>query len=311
MLAVDGQSIYFECSGNPAGQPALFLHGGPGSGASPGARRFFDPTKYRIVVFDQRGCGRSRPLCGAEPEHLARDLAAQTTEQLIADIEALRVHLGVKNWVVLGVSWGTTLGLAYAVAHPVRVIGVVLALVTTSSRREVAWITEGVGRIFPREWERFAAAVPEHLRQLPLVDAYAEMLCDADPTVHQVAAREWCMWEDAHVSLSPGNGPSAAYEDPAFRLRFARLVTHYWRNAAFLPDDVTSQAGARLTGIPGVLIHGIFDVSGPLETAWQLSKVWRTSRLVVLDDTGHGGMGSFPAAVIDALDEVATAADRR
>jgi proline iminopeptidase len=297
----DGHQLYWECSGNPAGRPALNLHGGPGAGCTPGGRRYFDPEAYRIVLFDQRGCGRSLPSAG-EP---GADLSCNTTPHLVADIEALRTHLGVDRWVILGVSWGTTLALAYAHAHPQRVAALVLALVGTTSRREVEWITEGVGRLFPREWERFAAAVPEHLRHLPLVDAYATLLFDADPAVRERAAREWCAWEDAHVSLSPGHQPYPRFEDPEFRMTFARLVTHYWRRHAFLEDGLLLRDAAKLDGIPGVLIHGTHDVSGPLETAWQLSRRWATSRLVVLDDMGHGNGTSFPDAVLAALEQFA------
>ncbi|HET8630613.1 MAG TPA: prolyl aminopeptidase [Thermomicrobiales bacterium] len=303
MLAVgDGHRVYWECCGNPNGKPALYLHGGPGSGCSVNQRRFFDPALYRAVLFDQRGSGRSRPLA-SEPD---ADLGANTTAHLIADIEALRRLQGVERWVVFGTSWGTTLALAYAQAHPDRVAALVLGFVTTTSRREVEWITEGVGRIFPREWERFAAAVPDRLHHLPLVDAYAELLFDPDPAVRDRAAREWCIWEDAHVSLTPGHRPSPRYEDPEFRLRFARLVTHYWRHAAFLEDEQLLRDAPTLNGIPGVLIHGVYDVSGPLETAWRLHKRWSTSRLHVLDDAGHGGGDTFVPTVLGALAEFAT-----
>ncbi len=298
MLEVgDGHRVYWECCGNPDGQPALYLHGGPGSGATPGQRRFFDPGAYRAVLFDQRGSGRSRPLA-SEPD---ADLSTNTTAHLIADIEALRRHLGVERWTVLGLSWGTTLGLAYAQAHPRRVTALVLALVTTTSRREVEWLTRDVGRIFPQEWERFAAVVPDALKPLPLVDAYATLLLDADPAVREHAAREWCAWENAHVSLTPGHTPNPRFDDPEFRLRFARLVTHYWRHAAFLEDDQLIRDAPTLNGIPGVLIHGRYDVSGPLETAWRLSRRWTTSRLHILDDAGHGGGDTFLAAVVEAL----------
>jgi len=302
MLAVgDGHRVYWECCGNPNGKPALYLHGGPGSGCTPGQRQFFDPAAYRAVLFDQRGCGRSRPLASAPDA----DLRANTTAHLIADIEALRRHLDVERWTVLGLSWGTTLGLAYAQAHPERVRALVLALVTTTSRREVEWLTGDVGRLFPREWDRFAAAVPHTLRHLPLVDAYATLLFDADPAVRERAAREWCAWEEAHVSLTPGHRPNPRYADPAFRLGFARLVTHYWRHAAFLDDDQLMRDAPTLNGIPGVLIHGRYDVSSPLETAWRLSRRWATSRLHVLDDAGHGGGESFRAAVVGALNAFA------
>lgn len=297
----DGQRVYWECCGNPAGKPALYLHGGPGSGSTPGQRRFFDPDAYRVVLFDQRGSGRSRPLA-SEP---GADLGTNTTAHLIADIEALRQLHGVDRWVVLGLSWGTTLGLAYAQAHPQRIEALVLGLVTTTSRREVEWITRDVGRIFAREWDRFAAAVPDGLRHLPLVDAYAILLSDPDPAVREHAAREWCLWEDAHVSLAPDHRPNPRYEDPEFRLRFARLVTHYWRHAAFLDEDQLLRNAAILNGIPGVLIHGRYDVSGPLETAWRLSKSWTTSQLYVLDDVGHGSGESFPGVVVSALNRFA------
>lgn len=296
-----GHEVYWESCGAPSGKPALFLHGGPGSGCSPGQRRFFDPSLYRAVLFDQRGSGRSRPLA-SEPN---ADLSTNTTAHLIADIEMLRERLGVDRWTILGLSWGTTLGLAYAQAHPNRVTAMVLGFVTTTSRREVQWITEDVGRIFPREWEQFASAVPGHLRQRRLVDAYAALLCDPDPAVRDRAAIAWCAWEDAHVSLTPGHTPDRRYQDPLFRLRFARLVTHYWRHAAFLEEDQLIRDAARLNGIPGVLIHGRYDVSGPLVTAWELSRRWTTSRLHILDDAGHGGGNDFMPLVLGALREFA------
>lgn len=295
----DGHQIYWECCGNPDGKPALYLHGGPGSGFTPGQRRFFDPNAYRVVLFDQRGSGRSRPLAS----DVDADLSTNTTAHLIRDIETLRRHLGVEKWVVLGISWGTTLGLAYAQAHRDHVHALVLALVTTTSRREVEWITEGVRCLFPREWDRFAAAIPEALRHRRPVDAYAALLFDADPAVRDHAAREWCAWEDAHVSLTPGHQPNPRFDDPEFRLRFARLVTHYWSHAAFLEENQLLRDAHTLNGIPGVLIHGRYDVSSPLETAWKLSQAWRSSRLHVLDDAGHGGGESFPIAVTEALNE--------
>ena len=301
----DGHRIYWECCGNPVGTPALYLHGGPGAGCSPGQRRFFDPILHRAVLFDQRGSGRSRPLASA-PE---ADLSANTTAHLIADIEALRELLGIERWIILGLSWGTTLGLAYAQKHLDRICAMVLGFVTTTSRREVQWVTQDVGRIFPREWDRFAGAVPHHLRHLRLVDAFATMLADDDPAVREHAAREWCLWEDAHISLTPGHAPNPRYEDPEFRLRFARLVTHYWRHSAFLEEDQLGRDAAKLNGIPGVLIHGRYDVSGPLETAWRLSQRWTTSRLVVLDDTGHGGGDEFAPLVQSALSELANLPD--
>ena len=293
----DGHQMYWECCGNPDGRPALFLHGGPGSGCSANQRRFFDPKRYRIVLFDQRGCGRSRPLASAPDA----ELRTNTTQHLIADIELLREHQGIRSWTILGLSWGTTLGLAYAQAHPDHVDALILALVTTTSRREVQWLTYDVGRIFPQEWDRFAAAVPVALRDSPLVDAYAALLFGSDPVVREHAASEWCRWEDAHVSLTPGHTPNARFLDPEFRLRFARLVTHYWRHAAFVEDEQLIRNAPLLNGIPGVLIHGRYDVSSPLESAWRLSQRWLTSELNVLGEAGHGGGDALVAAVVEAV----------
>ncbi len=298
----DGHRIYWECCGNPNGKPALFLHGGPGSGCTSGQRRFFDPDAYRAILFDQRGSGRSRPL----PDEERADLTTNTTGHLIADIEALRLHLEVDRWTILGMSWGTTLALAYSQAHPNKVDALVLALVTTTSRREVEWLTRDVGRVFPQQWDEFAGGVPAGLRHLPLVDAYALLLADPDPAVRDLAARQWCAWEDAHVSLTPGHRPNPRYQDPEFRLRFARLVTHYWRNSAFLEEGQLLRDASLLNGIPGVLIHGRYDVSSPLETAWRLSRQWATSELQVLEDAGHGGGESLLAAINDGLARFAT-----
>jgi proline iminopeptidase len=257
---------------------------------------------YRAVLMDQRGSGRSRPLA-SDADY---DLSANSTAHLIGDIEALREHLGIDRWVVLGLSWGTTLALAYTRAHRKHVRALVLGLVTTTSRREVRWITEEVGRIFPREWDRFHAAVPQRLRGLPVVDAYAEWLTVRDPAERDRAAVEWCAWEDAHVSLAPGRRSNARSEDPEFRLRFAKLVTHYWRHAAFLDDGqgdegpLLRDAGS-LQGIPGVMIHGRFDVSSPLETPWRLALAWRTCRLHVLEHSGHGDGDDFLPALVGAL----------
>ena len=297
----DGHRVYWECSGNPKGKPALFLHGGPGTGCSTGQRRFFDPSLYCAVLFDQRGCGRSRPLAS----EFGADLATNTTAHLIADIELLRVKLDVDRWTILGLSWGTTLALAYAQAHPERVSAMVLGFVTTTSHAEVRWITEDVRRIFPEDWDRFANAVPDRLRHMPLVDAYASMLADPDPAVCDHAARAWCAWEDAHVSLAPGHAPSPLFQDPQFRLGFARLVTHYWRHAAFLEEDQLIRDATRLNGIPGLLINGRYDVSGPLVTAWKLHKRWATSKLHILEDAGHGGGKDFVPLVLRALNEFA------
>jgi proline iminopeptidase len=296
----DGHQLFWETVGNPRGVPAVFLHGGPGSGCTPDARRYFDPQAYRAVLFDQRGAGRSRPRASDADA----DLSTNTTSRLVEDIERLRTHLGIDRWVVVGVSWGVTLGLVYAERHPDRVAAMVLAAVTTGTRRETNWITREMGRVFPQEWDRFVAHVPAPERGGDLAAAYARMLAAADPEARAVAARAWCAWEDTHVSLMPGWEPDPRYDDAEFRLTFARLVTHYWSNGCFLEDDEIIRGVHLLAEIPATLIHGRHDVSSPLDTAWLLHRVWPGSKLVVLDDAGHGGEG-FTGAVVDALDAVA------
>ena len=301
MSTSDGHEVYWETCGNPDGRPTVFLHGGPGSGCSVGQRRLFDPENRMAVLFDQRGCGRSRPLA----DHPSVSLDTNTTHYLIADMEQLRAMLGVEAWDVVGFSWGTTLGLAYAQAHPERVSGMVLGLVTTTSASEVAWLTEGVGPIFPEQWNRFAAAVPETYRRNRLIDSYAGMLGSDDSAIRDHAAIEWCAWEDAHVSLGPDAAPSPMFADPVFRYRFARLVTHYWRSGAFLEDEQLIRDAGLLNGIEGFLIHGRYDISSPLYVPWRLSEAWTTSTLNILEDAGHGSQHSFPDAVIEALSTLA------
>jgi proline iminopeptidase len=297
MLAVgDGHELYWETVGNPAGIPVVWLHGGPGSGCWPGTRRTFDPDKYRAVLFDQRGCGRSRPLADTG----AADLSTNTTQHLIDDVERIREHLGIERWVVTGASWGVTLGLAYAQRHPARVMAMMFVAVTAGRRVETEWITRDMRRVFPREWDAFAAAVPETERDGDLSAAYARLLASTDPAVTEPAALSWCVWEDTHVSLAPGAEPWLQHADPSFRQVFARLVTHYWANGCFLDDTPVFDGMGEVAHIPGVLIHGRYDVSGPLDTAWDLHRSWPASELVVLDDAGHGG-DSMTAALVDAL----------
>ena len=299
MLAVgDGHEIYWETNGNPEGVPVVYFHGGPGGGASEGIRSWFDVEKYNFVIFDQRGCGRSRPL--AERDDV--DLTVNTTHHLLSDIEQLREMLAIESWFVMGLSWGTTLGFAYAQAHKDRVRGMVLGSVTTTTPGEVSWITEGVGAIFPEAWHRFSNHVPQFLRDRPLVDAYAELLLDDDPSVVERAALEWCRWEDTHVSLAPDYQPHPSFQDADFRVRFARLVTHYWRNSAFYEDETLIEGTEGLNGIPGVLIHGRYDVSAPLVIPWRISKLWNTSELIVMDG-GHSD-SSLPRLVASGLESM-------
>ncbi|MFF3064411.1 prolyl aminopeptidase [Oerskovia sp. NPDC057915] len=296
----DGHEIWWEVRGNPDGKPAVVLHGGPGAGCTPGSARPFDPERYRVVLLDQRGCGRSRPLASDDDA----DLQANTTAHLLADVELLRKHLGIDAWLVLGTSWGATLGLAYAVAHPEHVTEVVLGAVTSTTAREVEWITREMGRLFPEEWDRFVAEVPVAERAGNLAAAYARLLASSDRAVRERAAAAWCRWEDVHVSLVHGFERWDRYDDPTFRLLFARLVTHYWSHAAFLPDGALLAGVRALGGVPAVLVHGRQDVSGPLDVAWRLHQAWPGSELVVLEGAGHGGPG-FPEALVAATDRFA------
>jgi proline iminopeptidase len=299
MLAVsDGNEVYWEQVGTPGGKPAVVFHGGPGSGAGSWWRRLFNPHAYCVTLFDQRGCGRSTPNAGDQ----AVDLSTNTTAHLIDDIERLRVDRGVERWLVVGASWGSTLGLAYAQAHPERVSEIVLFSVVTTTRREVDWITRDIGRLFPEQWERFRDGVPVELRDGNLAEAYRDLLAHPDPATRDRAARDWCSWEDVHVGFEPGRAPDPRFEDPGFRMCFARLVTHYWSHAAFMEDGALLRDCAKLAGIPGVLIHGRLDVSSPLDIPWRLSRAWSTSRLKVVDDAGHGLSGGTRPAVIAATD---------
>jgi len=261
-----------------------------------GYRRDCDPAKFMIVGIHQRGCGRSLPLATDS----SADLATNTTPYLIADIEAVRQHLGVDRWLVTGVSWGTTLALAYAQAHPARVTGLVLAAVVTTTASEVCWVTEQMGRVFPREWDEFALEAHATPGQR-IIDAYYARITDADATVRASAAAAWCHWEDVHVSLDPKSGPSARFRDADFRLLFATLVIHYWANAGFVGDLLGGIGTISYT--PAVLIHGRLDVSSPLRTAWDLHWAWPANRLVILEDEGHGGaaMGDEIRAAIAML----------
>jgi proline iminopeptidase len=295
----DGQLVYWEVCGNPNGKPAVVLHGGPGSGAGPWWRRYFDPAAYRLVLFDQRGCGRSTPDA-AEPDI---DLSTNTTQHLIRDIEQLRNHLGIERWLVFGGSWGATLGLAYAEQHPEAVSEIVLFSVTNSTPREVEWITRDMGRIFPEEWARFRDGVPVDERDGNLAQAYSRLLHDPDPAIREKAARDWCDWEDTHVATHANYKPDPRYQDPLLRLRLARLVTHYWGHAGWLEDGILLREATKLAGIPGVLVHGRLDISSPADTAWNLAQSWPDAELHLVEEAGHGtGARGMSELVIDALD---------
>ncbi|MFI7453152.1 prolyl aminopeptidase [Nonomuraea sp. NPDC049714] len=295
----DGHLVYWEVCGNPEGKPALVVHGGPGSGCSVNQRRTFDPERYRIILFDQRNCGRSLPHA-SDP---AVDLSTNTTHHLIADMERLREHLGVDRWLLYGGSWGSTLMLAYAEAYPERVSEMVIVAVTMTRRSEIDWLYRGVGRFFPEQWQRFREGVPEAERDGDLLAAYARLMSDPDPGVRAKATHDWTTWEDTVISLEV-NGKPNAYSDrpPADLLAFTRICAHYFSNAAWLEEGVLLRGADKLAGIPGVLIHGRFDLGSPLETAWQLAQAWPDARLVVVEDSGHTGSDTLRKELHAAVD---------
>ncbi|GAA5116700.1 prolyl aminopeptidase [Pseudonocardia adelaidensis] len=298
----DGNRVHWETCGNPDGKPALVVHGGPGSGCTPGHRRAFDPRRYRVVLLDQRGCGRSVPHAG-DP---ATDMGGNTTEHLIADMERLREHLGIERWLLHGGSWGSTLILAYAQRHPHRVSEIVIASVTTTRRSEIDWLYRGVGRFYPEAWERFRDGVPPAERDGDLVAAYARLVTHPDAAVRERATRDWLAWEDAVISAEP-NAHTGAYGDrpPLARLAFVRICTHYFSHGAWLEDGALLRDAGRLAGIPGFLVHGRLDMGGPPQTAWELARAWPDAELVIVEDSGHTGSDAVRAHIGAALDRFA------
>ncbi|SFQ74183.1 proline iminopeptidase [Amycolatopsis arida] len=284
MLEVDaGIAIYWETSGNPDGKPVVVLHGGPGSGSAPLTRQHFDPAAYRIVLFDQRGAGRSTPAAGAP----GADPSRNTTWHLVADLERLREHLRIERWQVFGGSWGATLGLAYAQTHPERVSEIVLRGVFTARQRELDWIYRGgAGNLFPEDWERFLAALPAADRADPLA-GYHRLVFDPDPAVSEPAAVAWSGWEGAIVSAVPQQGFRTGYARPAFAVPFARLALRYFAHGAWLePDQLLRDAG-KLAGIPGAIVQGRYDVVCPPVTAYELHRAWPDAELSILPHAGH------------------------
>jgi proline iminopeptidase len=300
LAVTDGQQLYWETCGNPEGKPALVLHGGPGSGCTPGHRRFFDPAKYRVVLFDQRGAGRSLPRVDA-----TTDLSANTTDHLLADIERLRAHLGIDRWLVFGNSWGVTLALAYAERNPGRVTEMVLAAVTMTRPADVHWLYHEVGRYFPEEWRRFRAGVPEAERHGDLVAAYHHLLNEQpDIARREQAARDWCAWEDAAMSLEEGWTPHPRYADPAFRITFARIVTHYFHHHAWLSDGQLLRDAHHIERIPGVLVHGRLDLGSPSDVPWLLHQAWPGAELHFVG-AGHAGGRDMVNWIVDATNRFA------
>ncbi|MFE9437645.1 prolyl aminopeptidase [Streptomyces sp. NPDC006602] len=300
----DGNRVYWETCGNPHGKPALVLHGGPGSGCTPYFRRLFDPAAYRIVLLDQRGCGRSTPPASAYDT----DMSVNTTTHLIADLELLRRHLGIERWLVWGVSFGSVLGLRYAQAHPGIVSELVLTGVATGSNAEVDLLTRGLGKIFPEAFERFLAGLPEGERSGNLAAAYNRLIESPDPEVREKAARAWTDWETATIPAPPRS--VGRFEDPAFRLGFARTVTHYFGNDHFLgegnDEGVVLRDAALLEGVPGTLVQGSLDFGNLLGIVWRLHHAWQDSELVVIDEVGHNaGAPGVAKAMVAATDKYA------
>lgn len=304
MLEVgDGNRVYWEVSGNPHGKPALVVHGGPGGG-SPRTPRpsSFDPDRYRVVQFDQRGCGRSTPHAG-DP---ATDMRHNTTQHLIADMERLREHLGIQRWLLYGGSWGSTLILAYAEQYPLRVSEIVIPAVTTCRRSEIDWLYRGVGQFFPQAWDRFRDGVPETDRDGDLVVAYARLMGDPDPEVRAKAAIDWLTWEDAVISAEPNGRPNVYIgRPPAEQLAFVRICAHYFAHGSWMEEGALLRDAGRLAGIPGVMIHGRLDMGCPLGTAWELTKVWPDVELIVVADSGHTGSDSMRDHILGTLDRFA------
>ena len=278
MLDLDGRHrMYFEESGNPRGAPVLFLHGGPGAGAAPAHRRFFDPAHYRIIIFDQRGAGRSTPL---------GDITANTTPLLITDIENLREHLGISRWLVFGGSWGSTLALAYAEAHPQRCTGLILRGIFLCRSSEIDWFLYGLRNLFPEAWRAFADPIPEAERG-NLLAAYHRRLTDPDPRVHMPAARAWSTYEGSCSTLLPSPETVAYFAGDVVALGLARIEAHYFSNDIFLPENSLLANVQRIRGIPGVIVQGRYDAVCPIVSADDLHRCWPEADYIIVPDAGH------------------------
>lgn len=278
MLDLDGvHRMYWEQSGNPQGAPVLFLHGGPGAGAAPAHRRFFDPRHYRIVIFDQRGAGRSTPL---------GELRDNTTPHLIADIETLRTYLGIESWLVFGGSWGSTLALAYGEAHPERCTGFILRGIFLCRRSEIDWFLYGLRTLFPEAWREFAELIPENERG-DLLAAYYRRLTDPDPAIHMPAARAWSVYEGVCSTLLPSPETVAYFASDAVALGLARIEAHYFSHDIFLPENSLLENIGRLRRIPAIIIQGRYDAVCPIVTADEVHRAWPEAQYIVVPDAGH------------------------
>jgi proline iminopeptidase len=313
----DGNLVYWETCGNPDGLPALIVHGGPGGGCTIGQRRVFDPGLFRIILFDQRNCGRSRPHA-SDP---AADMSLNTTEHLLRDMEQLRTHLGVDKWLLRGGSWGVTLSLAYAERYPERVSAMLLVSIATTRWLELDWLYRGSGRFFPEAWARFRDYAGATDYRLPtdaeppiagLLSRYARLMEDPDPGVRARAAAEWLAWEDAVISMESNGSPGqySAQADDA-QIAFVRICAHYFANGGFIGDDVLIREAGRLAGIPGILVHGRNDISGPAITPWELARAWPGAELIVIDDSGHTGSPTMGAQMRAAAGRLYAAVTRQ
>lgn len=293
----DNNRVYWEICGKPSGKPALVLHGGPGSGCMPWHRRLFNPEDYRIVLLDQRNCGRSKPHASER----SLDLRFNTTQKLVEDIESLRRFLGIERWLVLGGSWGSALALAYAQSFPNHVTEMILFGVTLARRKEFDWLFRGgLAILFPREWQRLQSWLPAHERTHDIVDDYHSLLNSMDSRICDQAALEWCLWESATPEWPPREGLADRFGDPAYRLAFSRIVTQYVRNDAWFEDGILLRNVHKLESIPGVLIGGRLDFQAPIGNAWELNQAWKNSKLVILNDAGHSVNNSIEKEIIGA-----------
>jgi proline iminopeptidase len=292
-----GHQLYIEQVGNPKGIPILFLHGGPGAGCEDYHRRFFDPQAYRVVLFDQRGCGRSTPHAG---------LQENTTWDLVADIESIRQQLGIERWLLFGGSWGSTLALAYAETHPEQVIGMVLRGVFLCRDEEIAWFYQsGASKVFPEYWEDYLAPIPPAERG-DMLGAYHRCLTGENEVLRMAAAKAWSIWEGRTASLHPNKAVVDFFSHPHTALSLARIECHYFVNQAFLRPNQLLQDASRLVGIPGVIVQGRYDLICPMISAWELHQVWEGSELMVIPDAGHSATEpGIRSALIETTDRFA------